>query len=818
MGRKINLTPLFIFGIFAILALVFYFPIFLGKIPFNSNLIIAYWPMWMFFSWEGFPTGVPFKFISIDEVREFFPLLHFNFESFRAGFLPLWNPYNFSGYPHFANWASAIFYPLNIFMFLGSKIFAFIALKISSIILSGFFTYLYLRSIKLDKLSAFFGGISFALSATILIWNTEIWQAVHTVLWLPLILFAIENFVSKRKIASFLLIAGGVAFSIMAGYTQTTLYTLLFALSYAIFRTFILEKKPSFLLLIILGFSLGIGIASVQIIPGVELFLLSPRREIYLTELNIRYLLPMQHIVTFLIPDFFGHIAYYNWFAKFPGQYYESMVYNGIATLVVASFSFYVKSLKKYIVFFSVWAILSISLIFNLPHTKALYEAHIPFLSSAIPIRIIFLVTFSLSVLSSFGFSYLLKTRMSLGQIIKRLLPLIIAFGLIGIYVLRSLIEKPYMSGLPPNLPDPWYVITFRNYILPTAVFIVSVGVIFGMQFLPRLRLIGGFLLVVIFLAHSFMFAQKYFVFGDKKIFYPPTPLIDFVKSNSGFDRYIGYSKAFLENNFATVYGIYSPEGYDPVNDIRYNEFLSASDRGKKVEIVSRSDAVITHPYIRNLDIHPFKDTNEFRFRALDLLGVKYVGYFIPPDAPNQDLPRDLPNARRFKQVWREGSFLVLENQEAFARAFLASKALFAKTRDEALELTYSKEVDLKNFVVLEENVQVNSPQGVRGEAKITKYLPNEVVIESQSDAEQFLVLTDTHYPGWEAYIDNSPTKIYRANYTFRAIVVPPGSHTVSFIYRPLSLKIGLVASAASIMLLFGVAIVLRKRLYLLKQ
>ena len=47
-------------------------------------------------------------------------------------------------------------------------------------------------------------------------------------------------------------------------------------------------------------------------------------------------------------------------------------------------------------------------------------------------------------------------------------------------------------------------------------------------------------------------------------------------------------------------------------------------------------------------------------------------------------------------------------------------------------------------------------------------------------------------YIGWRATIDETH-KIYRADYDFRAVSVPEGSHIVTFTYFPDSLRLGIV-------------------------
>jgi uncharacterized membrane protein YfhO len=74
----------------------------------------------------------------------------------------------------------------------------------------------------------------------------------------------------------------------------------------------------------------------------------------------------------------------------------------------------------------------------------------------------------------------------------------------------------------------------------------------------------------------------------------------------------------------------------------------------------------------------------------------------------------------------------------------------------------------------------------------------------------RFLVVSEMHFPGWRAYLDGVDTPIYRSNYLFRGVVVPPGRHTVRFVYRPVSVAVGAGVSALGALTL--VALVGRRR------
>ena len=75
----------------------------------------------------------------------FIPPRFFWVESIKRADFPLWNPYQFSGHPFFANPQHAILYPLNsLFLFLPFDV-AFNAIIVLHFFLGGLFTYLFLK-------------------------------------------------------------------------------------------------------------------------------------------------------------------------------------------------------------------------------------------------------------------------------------------------------------------------------------------------------------------------------------------------------------------------------------------------------------------------------------------------------------------------------------------------------------------------------------------------------------------------------------------------------------------------------------------------
>jgi hypothetical protein len=101
---------------------------------------------------------------------------------------------------------------------------------------------------------------------------------------------------------------------------------------------------------------------------------------------------------------------------------------------------------------------------------------------------------------------------------------------------------------------------------------------------------------------------------------------------------------------------------------------------------------------------------------------------------------------------------------------------------------------------LVESSTGVHSSKGdSTGRAEVTRHEPNRVEVKTQAAVPSLLVLAENHYPGWRAKVDGHRTKIMRVNYNQRGVALPGGNHTVSFVYQPKSVLIGLLISLLAI-------------------
>ncbi len=99
----------------------------------------------------------------------------------------------------------------------------------------------------------------------------------------------------------------------------------------------------------------------------------------------------------------------------------------------------------------------------------------------------------------------------------------------------------------------------------------------------------------------------------------------------------------------------------------------------------------------------------------------------------------------------------------------------------------------------------------VGGSATIEHYAPEEVRVRVETPQSAVLILLDAFDKGWTATLETgAELPILRANALVRAVVVPTGTHTITFRYVTPLLRIGALASLAGC--LIGLGLIVRER------
>jgi hypothetical protein len=96
-------------------------------------------------------------------------------------------------------------------------------------------------------------------------------------------------------------------------------------------------------------------------------------------------------------------------------------------------------------------------------------------------------------------------------------------------------------------------------------------------------------------------------------------------------------------------------------------------------------------------------------------------------------------------------------------------------------------DLDPRAWAVVEEDVglpECRTPTAV-GTVRPTEVQPSRITFDVTAAQPALMVHTDTHYPGWLAFVDGEEVPLHRADWAFRGVVVPEGTHTVELRYVP---------------------------------
>ena len=278
----------------------------------------------------------------------------------------------------------------------------------------------------------------------------------------------------------------------------------------------------------------------------------------------------------------------------------------------------------------------------------------------------------------------------------------------------------------------------------------------------------------------------------------------------AGYNRVWGYGNAYIEKNMTAYYGLYSPEGYDALYSQRYGELMFTQEKnGMITDQITRTDATIRQASERDSIVESL-----YRKRLLSLLGVKYVMESKVGDGKEfSTIEKRFPSLY-FSLAWEDDTFRIWEYKAALPRTFIVHEYSVLTDKQAIADAVFDERTDLRKHVILGKQLPVgfdsNCPiPEVEEKATIIEYEANSLTIQSNASCGGLLFISDNYYPGWKAYVDGTETEIYRADYSFRAVPIGKGSHTIIFRYDPISFKIG---GAITMLSLIVTGVLLAKR------
>lgn len=260
-----------------------------------------------------------------------------------------------------------------------------------------------------------------------------------------------------------------------------------------------------------------------------------------------------------------------------------------------------------------------------------------------------------------------------------------------------------------------------------------------------------------------------------------------------------------------TVRWLHNKHSHERVVSIGWRpSFVLPPNQGQVFGVRSVEDngAYFLNNYFQLFFVPPAPPTcimfRNLQWRRFEQMGAKFV--LVPEESPISGMA----------PVWRGKNALVYQVPGGWGRLYWARAAV---ARNSGLNLA-RQILDLgrgaDGVAVVEAMGQPTPavwPTIPAGKGRLTFIRDDarQVVVRSNAPKAGLLILRDSWYPGWRAFVDGKITPIYRVNGCFRGVVVPEGKHVVRFVYRPLLVYASGIVSLLTTLFLFLMILIRRK-------
>jgi hypothetical protein len=707
----------------------------------------------------------------------FYPYYQLVRESIRDGSLPFWEPSLYSGYPLMSAPQQNAFYPPMWPAFILPLNAGISLYMLFHIWLSGMGMFLLVRYLNGRWLPAVLAAIAFAFSGLLAgrLWAGH--SAVYAlVAWTPWIILGLIWSIHEQNLWRAVIAGLPVGLSLLAGHIPSFLYVgMLWGLF--VLYLFITEGDRRRLVLrnAVIMLVVGLALAAVQMAPFLQVSLTSVRLAGADYEFATNYSLPPAHLITLLVPEFFGeplNVGYWS-----VPLFHELSYYAGL--LVILGIVLALRRPSSMTWFLVIVMILGLAL--ALGRYGILYPLAFkylpPFRIVRAPGRATILFLFSATLLLGLSFSTWLnlplnERKKKLGPLWRWTLAIIAVLGVTALVTTGAVFMSVHPTDTSGRL---WHQV--GGYTLATLILLLGGGLIWAylatQKTDERRRMLLAAALISLTVTDMWLFAYK---FVRLEIPTPDPIWVDArVVIGETTERVLPWGVSVFEQNGAMQVGLNSVFGYDSMEPANHIALASS----------------VPDP----------------RSTAYDILAARYV---IAPTELN-----DFDDGQRpLTLLAHEGAAWVYERARPLPVARLVYNLEVIPDSEQAVRRVHEPDFDpeLTAILAAEPPCELGPTPDTSGTAKIIENAPGHWLITTDSASSALLILAETAYPGWKVTIDGETAEPLTAYTTLKAVCVPPGGHEVAWSYVPVIYWLGgMITIAALLLVLLAVYLLLKR-------
>ena len=735
----------------------------------NQLLILILLPI-VVFPWAAFDLS---RFAGVDIVKLHQPMRWFDIQSLRSGHWPLWNPHIFSGFPQFAEGESGFLYLGSFPQYLPVDFsYAYTIIILLHFALAGILAYAFLRGYGLDKRTSCGFAIVWAYSP-FLVFHLSTPKIFMVLLWYPAFLLLADSFQNNplRRLGLLAILSSQMLF---AGSVQMAALGFFSYFIYAIVRWIFsrlnaLGNLTRFVLIPLTGMGIGILIGAIQLFPTMELTAFTQRAGqlsesfrsigswLDFTRLGAIFVFPLMGDPTQLL------------------HYGSSLLYTGlIPGLLIMCALFYGwrdARLRAHLITGIILVLLAMGT--RNPFNNWM-SAVPPFDKLRYIGRFAGFASWHLLVASCLWFAAWFEKcdagKLDWGAMLRTfLLPLIAAFVLIALFFLTNGPSSFAFAGLIFSALQ-FAVFLFMLRRPRLAAHLITIAAVFSIALAYPLanilqlntpeykKVINNFERIA-----SEHPGGRMFVEGEG-------PLLSFDGHGPFFLAPYCTMKGFAGGNAGSMAGLDILSGYSP---LKFESWRRLIER----DIAPKPNA----PAYSREDI--------YRLIAADIVvtrnDVPIEGYTVVPDA-------DLAGIA-------DGGMMHLAPTPS-PGYFLADEIISYENLPE-YEITALALSPYRDGVAHVSGDMRPGPRSTSAHIEPFKVSGNGYSVKGNFNGDNFLVILDSWYPGWHAYLDTQEIPIYSVNGLFKGVEVPAGNHTIEFRYIPKAFRFGLRLSIIGLLI-----------------
>ncbi|MGQ0648811.1 MAG: YfhO family protein [Gemmatimonadaceae bacterium] len=689
------------------------------------------------------------------------------------GSIPQWNPYLFGGMPFVDAMHGDTFYPTALLRLLIGTGSGMTWGLIIHVFLAGVFAHVFLRAVRLSFFAALAGGVAYQMGGNIAgLVSPGHDGKLFVAALLPLALVLVVRGVRDGRHWAWGPLAIVVGLAVLSPHPQLLQYMLLVTGAFALFLTRGLGSDVSDppvkgtqgfrrLGLALGAVALGLMMGAIQFWPVTKYTAWSPRAGGIGYDSAVSYSLPPEEILNFALPQFSGILDGY-WGRNLIHLHSE---YIGVVVLVLAGLAFgsWVAGAHKRLVWFFVGTFV-VSLLWALggftPFYRLVYAIVPGTKFFRAPSTMLYVVAFSVSVLTAFGVERLLRGQVNRGYLLGAAGFLV----LLGMFAVSGLLTNSALAIAGPQMADA--VLANEPALKGGAMRMMMFGLLAcGAAFLigtKRLsRDLAGALLVALIAADLWSVVRHYFIFSPPaRELYATDPTIEYLQKQPGPFR------------VATLW----------------------PSKGNGRDVFLRYDGLMVHRIPTVLGYHGN------HIGTYDLLtGDGYP----PPQLGNPNFWRlanvqffmsdlsDFPIAEAKRVLGpvknAEGNDIYLHQLPTEASYGRITPAIVKTDETSAAQTVLDPRFDVSRAALFDTSARVQGsdlealPEPLAIKARVVHYQPGRASIELDAAAPKgsALVISENYYPGWTAMVDGKPAVVGRANVSLIGVALPEGGRRI---------------------------------------